>query len=86
MVANIGRNPSFDNEEVSVEVHLLHSFDNDFYDEHLKVLVLGSIRTESKFSSLEGLKEAIHEDCRIAEQVLEEEQYSVYRNDSFLLS
>ena len=86
MVANIGRNPSFDNEEVSVEVHLLHSFDKDFYDEHLKVLVLGSIRTESKFSSLEGLKEAIHEDCRIAEQVLEEEQYSVYRNDSFLLS
>ena len=50
------------------------------------MLVLGSIRTESKFSSLEGLKEAIHEDCRIAEQVLEEEQYSVYRNDSFLLS
>ena len=86
MVANIGRNPSFSNEGVSVEVHLLHSFDEDFYDENLKVLIIGSIRTESKFSSVEELKMAIHEDCRSAERLLDEEQYSIYRNDPFLLS
>ena len=86
MVANIGRNPSFGNEYVSVEVHLLHKFDEDFYDETLKVLILGSIRTESKFSSLEELKKAIHEDCGIAESLLDQAEYAPFETDSFLTS
>lgn len=85
MVANIGKNPSFGNEHVSVEVHLLHTFSQDFYDENLKVVILGSIRTESKFSSLEELKTAIHEDCGIAEKLLDDEEYSSFKSDSFLL-
>lgn len=85
MVANIGKNPSFGNEHISVEVHLLHEFSQDFYDENLKVLILGSIRTESKFSSLEELKTAIHEDCGIAEKLLDDIEYSSFKTDSFLL-
>ena len=84
--ASFGRNPSFGNEYVSVEVHLLHKFDEDFYDETLKVLILGSIRTESKFSSLEELKKAIHEDCGIAESLLDQAEYAPFETDSFLTS
>ena len=85
MVANIGVNPSFGNEHISVEVHLLHEFSQDFYDENLKVLILGSIRTESKFSSLDELKTAIHEDCGIAEKLLDDQEYSSYKSDSFFM-
>ena len=79
MIANIGKNPSFGNDKVSVEVHLLHRFDEDFYDENLQVLIVGSIRTETKFTSLEELKRTIHEDCNIAEGLLDEEQYLSFR-------
>lgn len=85
MVANIGKNPSFGNAFMTVEVHLLHTFNHDFYDEELRVVILGSIRTENKFNSLEELKTAIHEDCRIAESLLEEEAYSGFKHDAFLL-
>ena len=79
MIANIGKNPSFGNDKVSVEVHLLHQFEEDFYDENLQVVIVGSIRTETKFASLEELKITIHEDCRIAEELLNEEQYLSFR-------
>ena len=83
MVANIGKNPSFNNEHVTVEVHLLHHFEEDFYDESLRVLILGSIRTESKFNSLDELKEAIHKDCDIANGLLDEESVAEYQHDSY---
>ena len=83
MVANIGKNPSFNNEYVTVEVHLLHQFEEDFYDESLRVLILGSIRTESKFNSLEELKEAIHTDCGIANGLLDEKDVAEYQHYSF---
>lgn len=82
MIANIGKNPSFGNDEVSVEVHILHQFDEDFYDENLKVLILGSIRTETKFTSLEELKKTIHEDCGIAEELLNNQEYRSFQMNS----
>lgn len=85
MVANIGKNPSFGNDFMTVEVHLLHKFNHDFYDEQLKVVILGSIRTENKFNSLNELKVAIHEDCHIAESLLDEKIYSGFKYDAFLL-
>lgn len=85
MVANIGKNPSFDNKYVTVEVHLLHTFEEDFYDACLRVILLGSIRTESRFNSLEELKVAIHKDCDIAQDLLDDSDYSCYQNDSYLL-
>ena len=85
MVANIGKNPSFGNDYVTVEVHLLHKFDYDFYDEELKVVIVGSIRTETKFTSLDDLKTAIHRDCDIAETLLDEADYAAFKRDAFLI-
>ncbi|CAI7788961.1 unnamed protein product [Closterium sp. NIES-54] len=56
MVLNVGRRPTFvDGDDVTVEVHILSSFEDDFYGEELQVVVLGYIRPERKFSSLDDL-------------------------------
>ncbi len=34
------------------EIHLLHKFEEDFYDSHLNVIALGYIRPMCDFSSL----------------------------------
>lgn len=85
MVANIGKNPSFGNKYVTIEVHLLHKFDEDFYDESIRVLILGSIRTESRFSSLDDLKTAIHQDCGIATDLLDEDIYQNFKEDAYFV-
>eukprot|EP00042_Codosiga_hollandica_P024914 m.107740 g.107740 ORF g.107740 m.107740 type:complete len:147 (+) comp51709_c0_seq3:90-530(+) len=70
-VMSIGWNPFFKNEKRSAEVHLLHKFDADFYGRELRVLVLGHIRSEKNFSSLDELIQAIQEDIRIASEALD---------------
>ncbi|KAL0118571.1 hypothetical protein PUN28_009321 [Cardiocondyla obscurior] len=52
MVASIGWNPYYKNEKKSLEVHLIHTFPEDFYGEELKVIITGYIRPEKDFSSL----------------------------------
>lgn len=34
------------------EVHILHTFDNDFYGEKMKIIVLDYIRQEKDFTSI----------------------------------
>ncbi|XP_071632508.1 riboflavin kinase isoform X2 [Temnothorax longispinosus] len=56
MVASIGWNPYYKNEKKSMEVHLLHKFQDDFYGEKLRVIIAGYIRPERDFSSLGNMK------------------------------
>lgn len=45
MVMNIGRNPTVqDAGSITVELHILHQFAQDFYGRPLKALVLGYLR------------------------------------------
>nr|GEW97428.1 bifunctional riboflavin kinase/FMN phosphatase isoform X1 [Tanacetum cinerariifolium] len=53
------------------EPWLLHKFDEDFYGEELHLVVVGYIRPEANFPSLETLVAKIHEDGKIAENALE---------------
>jgi hypothetical protein len=46
MVASIGWNPQFKNEKMTIEPHIIHKFDHDFYGEHIKVS--GRDRSEVK--------------------------------------
>jgi len=55
----------------SVETHIIRSFESDFYEQELSVAVLGWIRPEKSFSSLEDLIQAIHADIHGAEEKLE---------------
>ncbi|XP_067208040.1 riboflavin kinase isoform X2 [Linepithema humile] len=84
MVASIGWNPYYKNEKKSMEVHILHKFQNDFYGEELKVIIAGYIRPERDFSSLEELIKEIKNDIAITEQQLEEPVANKLKNDDFL--
>lgn len=52
MAMSLGTNPSFRNTATTLEVHILHSFPDDFYGATLRVVVLFSMRGMRTFSSL----------------------------------
>ena len=62
---------------------ILHDFENDFYDCHLKLMVLGYIRPELKFTTLDALIAEIKADGDFTEAVLDQKAYSGYIADSF---
>jgi len=68
-VANIGTCPTFDNQELSLEVHLL-DFDGDLYGEVLQVEFVHRLREEQRFPSIEALAAQIRADMAAARQVL----------------
>ncbi|KAI8437621.1 hypothetical protein MSG28_011880 [Choristoneura fumiferana] len=72
MVANIGWCPFYQNKEMSVETHVMHKFDNDFYGSNLKICLIGYLRGEMNFNSLDDLIKQIERDINSAEQKLEE--------------
>jgi len=61
-LSNIGRNPTFENENhIHFETHLLN-FDYDIYGERIKVSFEQFIRPEKKFSNANALVEQIEKD------------------------
>uniref|UniRef100_A0A1I8P4B1 Riboflavin kinase n=1 Tax=Stomoxys calcitrans TaxID=35570 RepID=A0A1I8P4B1_STOCA len=71
MVMSIGWNPFYDNKEKSMETHILHPFNRDLYGSLLKVCIVGYIRPEENFKSLDALIARIKEDIAQAEELLE---------------
>jgi|UniRef100_A0A7V6A126 riboflavin kinase/FMN adenylyltransferase len=68
-VANIGTCPTFDNQELTLEVHLL-DFTGDLYGEVLEVEFAARLRDEQRFSSIDELAAQIRADMAEARQVL----------------
>lgn len=60
-VANVGLRPTFDKNDVSLEVHIL-DFDLDVYGEEVVVEFVDFVRTEKKFKSVVSLKKQIKKD------------------------
>jgi riboflavin kinase len=71
MVMSIGYNPFYKNTVRSAEVHVLHRFARDFYGCDMRVSILGFIRKELDYVSLEALVKDIEMDCRVAGQSLD---------------
>ena len=68
-VCNVGFSPTFEgaeNPEKIVEAHLIETFDKDFYEEIMSLLLLGYIRDERKFSGIEELLSTIRADIACA--------------------
>lgn len=58
---NIGKRPTVDGENQTIEVHFI-DFDQNLYDQEITMEVLDFIRDEQKFDSLEALKNQIQKD------------------------
>jgi hypothetical protein len=51
-ILSIGWNPFYGNKEKTVEPHLVHKFEADFYGATMRLCICGWIRPEKNFSSL----------------------------------
>ena len=71
----------YKNTKRSVEVHLLHSFAADFYGAHMNLIILGFIRPEYDYVSVEALVEDIRFDIAVTEKCLRREAYRRFRED-----
>jgi riboflavin kinase len=56
----LGWNPQFNNQEKSVEVHILKAYESDFYGKEIRVIVIGFLRPMLKFDSL-GIRKPVYE-------------------------
>lgn len=68
-VANIGVCPTFGNQEVTLEVHIL-DFQQDIYGERLAVEFVARLREERRFADVAALVAQIERDVAAARQVL----------------
>ncbi len=61
-VTNVGKKPTVnDTDQVSIETHIL-DYDGDLYDQDVKVTFLKFLRAETKFASIDELKEQMNSD------------------------
>jgi riboflavin kinase/FMN adenylyltransferase len=68
---NIGPNPTFGEQIVKVEVHLL-GFSGALYGQPLEIAFLSRLRSVQPFESLELLKAQLTHDVAAAQQIAEE--------------
>lgn len=68
-VANVGYSPTFGNESITVEAHIL-DFDRDVYGYDALLHFVQRLRAEKKFSGLDELIARIREDVALARQIL----------------
>lgn len=83
MVMSIGWNPFYKNKTKSMEVHIIHEFDHDFYGIQLSICVLGYTRPELDFNSLDELISAIRNDIQTARDNLDSKAAQAYITNSY---
>nr|XP_033782791.1 riboflavin kinase isoform X1 [Geotrypetes seraphini] len=66
-----------------METHLIHPFKEDFYGEMLSVIIVGYIRPEKSFNSLDSLISAIHSDIEEAKKRLDLPEFNRLKDDNF---
>ncbi len=68
-VGNIGRNPTFGDNDFSYEVHLF-DFNRDIGEKDIKIYFIERLRDEKVFSSADDLKAQIERDIGVAKEIL----------------
>ena len=79
MVMSIGYNPFYKNTVRSAEVHVMKKFERDFYGCEMRISILGWIREEFDYKSLEALVEDIRTDIEVAGRSLGREKWGPVR-------
>ncbi|RLN85666.1 hypothetical protein DYB28_007969 [Aphanomyces astaci] len=85
-VASVGWNPFFQNKEKTIEPHLLHEFTSDFYGATLNLVLVGYLRPEENYPSLEALVDAIQADISQSRAWLDEPHAQRFKADTLLQS
>jgi len=67
-MVNVGWNPTFDGDRLSVEAHLL-GFDSDIYGKYMRLYFRNRIRDEIKFDGVEALKAQLERDREVTTQM-----------------
>ncbi|KAH7346298.1 hypothetical protein BKA65DRAFT_455722 [Rhexocercosporidium sp. MPI-PUGE-AT-0058] len=75
MVMSIGFNPFYKNTVRSAEVHVMQKFEKDFYGCQMRLCILGFIRKELDYVSLEALVGDIRMDIEVAGRSLRREAW-----------
>lgn len=83
MVMSIGWNPYYKNTKKSMETHVIHKFKEDFYGQILSVVMVGYVRPERSYDSLEALISAINNDIEEAKRKLELPEHIQLKEDNF---
>ena len=83
MVMSIGWNPFYNNEKRAMETHIIHKFEGDLYGQTLSVIIVGFLRPEANYESLEALISAIETDIENAKKINHEEQNLKFKLDPF---
>jgi riboflavin kinase/FMN adenylyltransferase len=68
-VANIGFNPTFANENLSLEIHII-DFCDDLYENYLRTFFIQKLRDEEKFENPDRLVDQIKKDIERARGIL----------------
>ena len=84
MVMSVGWNPFYKNTHKTAEVHILHKFAGDFYGLEIRVVVLGYVRPEYNYDSMQALIDDIEMDKRVTVNSLSRPLYQDYSRDPFL--
>ncbi|KAJ1025126.1 hypothetical protein NDA16_002632 [Ustilago loliicola] len=79
MVMSVGWNPFYKNTHKTAEVHILHEFGGDFYGLEIRVVVLGYVRPEYNYDSMD-----IEMDKKVTVNSLARPLYQDYSQDPFL--
>ena len=77
MVMSIGWNPYYHNKDKTAEVHIIHKFNKNFYGSKIEYVVLGYIRPELNFNSVDELIQTINDDIKYAKDKLENDDKMV---------
>lgn len=76
-VANIGYNPTFGGEKLSIEAHIF-DFSEDLYGKKIGIYLIKRLRSESRFANVNELIKAIERDVKCAKRILEWEVLSFF--------
>lgn len=69
-VANVGTHPTVEeSRRTLLEVHIF-DFTSDIYGKKTEVMLIEKIRDEKRFKSIDELKAAIENDCKVAQDIL----------------
>ena len=83
MVMSVGWNPFYKNEKRAMETHIIHEFQGDLYGRMLAVIIVGFLRPEANYDSLEKLIDAIKNDIQNGQKNNKEEKFVKHRTDPF---